>query len=642
MFSSLGFLFPSLLILVPLVGAALFYVYLRRGQGRRLKVSSLLLLKSFEASSIARKKFFPPPRFFLELLILILLIAGASGLFLKEDSNRVALLIDNSFGMSAMEVSTRGGIFGEGRSLLELAREQAVEVSRRHSSGQQIDLYVTSPELRMINSAPLSLGGLESNLNQVLISYAADNLQNAIDELGSNSNYEKILVFTDNVLQIASTSMQDDDRIMLTTVGQPGVQNIAISEFTFQSDPLSDDRGVLRVVASSYTTENARVTVELRGVEFVDNTFTFHSLEKRDIELGANSQEILDIEIRDKKFELYHANLTVNNHTLDAIPDDNSAWLSTRAGGQSLTLVGPLSPEVLKLNDLQEINLSYMTPAEYRSAVSSGQLPETQGYIFHRFSPAELPKKNSILIAPQPPHTFLASSVASNRSEITQWREAHPVNSYLNFSLLTLRNHFSLQTPFWAEEIISSTSGSAAFAGESSGYRVLATGFDIFPFEGKASPVLSIFTLNSIRWILDQSLSFGSVSTYGRLFTEPGSEVFYTGADGLTVKAGSAENERAYLELPGLYAYRDPQGASSFTAVNFFNEQESNTLVQRQVLASVGERAGTASDSRFPITNLLIFLALLLIVLDMLIATRFFNLFSRGRFTPLLQKRSRA
>jgi len=621
MFASLGFLYPGLLILAPLAGAALIYVYLRRGQGKKLKVASLLLLKSFESTSISRKKFFPPPRFFLELLILLLLILGAAGLFFQKEASQIAIVIDNSFSMSAID---SGDVTG--RSLLELAKLTAIEEGRRDYADQSVDIYITSPSLLLISSAPITSASAQSDLERVSFSYSGDNLQNALSKLESRGNYERVLVYTDQILQTQSTSAEDS-KLQLSTVGQGSHQNMALSSFSFQKDPLSDDRGSFQVVINSYARHEAPVTVELFGVAFSGSDFIMDLLESRDLLIQAESQEVAEFEISEHQHELYHARFRVRNEQgaerLDSISHDNYAWLSTRSQGQRMTLVGPLSPESLKLNNLQEVQFHYLTPEEYRALAQSGELPETQGYIFHRFAPAEQAEANSLIIAPQSSGSFIARDRPAERSEITRWNEAHPVNSYLNLSLLTLRNHASLQVPYWAEEIVASTSGPAAIAGELSGHRVLATGFELFPYEGRASPVLSILTLNSIRWILNQNISFGSIRTYQPLLSDPSSAVVHFGADALTNSKSERSSPEGSLSLtrPGLYKY-SALNQDTLVAVNFFDEQESNTQVQRQ-LVPIGQAdfSDTAEDK----TNfmaLIILVALMLLLIDMIFAVK--------------------
>src|SRR5262245_18825627 len=106
---SFGFMYPAMLVAIPLAIAGLIYAYRQRGRGARTPVASILLLKALQKRSLAPRKFVPPLRFWLELLMLALLISGAAGLYREREGASYAVIIDNSFSMRAISPRDAAG-----------------------------------------------------------------------------------------------------------------------------------------------------------------------------------------------------------------------------------------------------------------------------------------------------------------------------------------------------------------------------------------------------------------------------------------------------------------------------------------------------------------------------------------------------
>jgi hypothetical protein len=94
-------------------------------------------------------------------------------------------------------------------------------------------------------------------------------------------------------------------------------------------------------------------------------------------------------------------------------------------------------------------------------------------------------------------------------------------------------------------------------------------GFELFPFEGKRSPAVSILTLNLLKWITGSGLSAGFV---------PVGEVVPGVRDGLVLQQFDGLQGRntidgigAVLHVPGLF-----RAESQIVAGNFFSVEESN------------------------------------------------------------------
>src|SRR3989338_6684862 len=135
------FLLPLLLI-----------TYLIKRRPRRLVFSSLLLLRDLSTPASGRPwgRLYLPPIFFLQLLLLVLLILALAEPVLSVRPLKVAVILDNSASMQALE--------GE-KSRFELAREQARDLLRGFSPEAQVDLYLPVPRVGRVGGGGLGAGG---------------------------------------------------------------------------------------------------------------------------------------------------------------------------------------------------------------------------------------------------------------------------------------------------------------------------------------------------------------------------------------------------------------------------------------------------------------------------------------------------
>jgi hypothetical protein len=123
--------------------------YLIRRKSQRMAFSSLLLF--LESSEAASSKFWGrinlPPIFFLQLLLLALLIIALSEPVFSIHPTNIALILDNSASMQALE---------DEKSRFTLAKERASALVSELGAGGKVDLFMTTPRLEKIHGAPLS------------------------------------------------------------------------------------------------------------------------------------------------------------------------------------------------------------------------------------------------------------------------------------------------------------------------------------------------------------------------------------------------------------------------------------------------------------------------------------------------------
>jgi hypothetical protein len=290
---------------------------------------------------------------------------------------------------------------------------------------------------------------------------------------------------------------------------------------------------------------------------------------------------------------------SLNPEAYNVIVQDDGAWAVFEDQAPESILVSDLSPQELHLDALSLLNFKQVRPAEYAAFIAAN--PKLNTVIFHRFVPQTLPAANFLAVMPPAGNSVLPVAPEHKDAAITRWEATHPVLSYLNLPLLKLKILQPLILPPWGQELIVSTSGVAAYAGEREGGRALVVGTEIFPYEGKKSPLLSIFTLNALKWLsnanveqgyrpVNTTLEAGSgVSLVDSLAEEPLGPIL--------PEVGASEQPASALvalSSPGLYLVRAADGQNKFVAVNFFNAGESDTLSRKKF--ELSEIPGTRSS----------------------------------------------
>ena len=220
-----------------------------------------------------------------------------------------------------------------------------------------------------------------------------------------------------------------------------------------------------------------------------------------------------------------------------------------------------------------------------------------------------------MFVLPPPGGPFESGKTVS-AAEVTRWNVADPLASYLNLPALTFKVLTPLKSPAWGRDAITTTAGVAAITGMFGGHRYIATGFEIFPYEGSANRVLSILTLNALGWLADTTTGFEGIgSTY--LPTNTTESVQYRGEKPLWSAGGSLDTPLTF-DRPGLVTISSRGEIPVLRAINSFDERESNLLSPAPL--AIARPAPSEQESRTDhafLTSTIAFLALLLLLLDL-------------------------
>ena len=154
------------------------------------------------------------------------------------------------------------------------------------------------------------------------------------------------------------------------------------------------------------------------------------------------------------------------------------------------------------------------------------------------------------------------------------------------------------------DSILSTASGGVLLAGDVKGKKAVVSGIELFPYEGKNSPFMTVLTLNIFDYLSDNVLD-GYAAVYSSL---PDAGAKYL--DGALAKRPLERQ----IQASGLI-----QGDGNLIAANYFNEQESDVLKSDAVTVPEGGIVQETQDSeKTPLAQTLLLAVFIFLTLDSL------------------------
>ena len=113
-----------------------------------------------------------------------------------------------------------------------------------------------------------------------------------------------------------------------------------------------------------------------------------------------------------------------------------------------------------------------------------------------------MPPVNTLLVMPPPADPVFGFNIQPASSVvITGWPPTGPLTDSVNFRLLNLHGGEYLGQHPWLQAIVTGSGGALMLAGERSGHRIVALGFNPFPYLGRQNLPMSVLTLNSLSYL---------------------------------------------------------------------------------------------------------------------------------------------
>ena len=472
-----SFLSPSawqLLYALPL----LLIPYLFRERGRRMVVSAVFLYQGLPPAAQRRLwgRLRLSPLFFFQLLLLLLLIVAAAQPFLHKRGEKVAIVLDTSASMQARVPTTKDSVFA-------VARQQALDTITSLPGGDSVSLFVSTPFPTLTATSSETFSRVLEQTAAVTVTDMPDVSDEVLSaffaRLLKEQDFQRIIFFTDRPV----TPKHESGTLTVRTLGLPQT-NLAIAAFQVSRSPFAPDDveatvtvvGIERGTSGSVSIEDAESGKVLLSQPLIKNDRSTNTFPRLPLATTYRARLLVD------------DGLAVDNEAYAVLPPLKTI---------SILLVSPTANVTRSLEQVPNLRVEHVSPAEYTPARASG-FPLV---VFHLVMPEALPATNAAFIFPPEGNALFPLGKAARRPQITQWTAAHPLTSYVTFSLLVPPYAQALLPVGWCTPVVSGTVGPLVLAGERDGYRYAAVGFDLLPYLGKQNLPTSILTLNLLGWL---------------------------------------------------------------------------------------------------------------------------------------------
>lgn len=479
------FLSPWWLVALPVAITGLVYIYKNRTAQRTRVVSTLLLLKDFVKPALERAKVELPLRFFLELITLCILMALLAGIQVKSQGRRIAIIIDDSLSTRAKSIT--------GSPLADHIKEQAEEYIDSLSGGAEIDLYRTPGQRAVLEHADGS--SVEDALESDGDSRHPDQLGGVVQS-ALRKGYDEIAVFTDKEIQ--------------------GFTPISALQFHTVRGQLKDKGNISLEKLSLYATDR-KIHGAIRSFSELPASVTISSPggDRQILKIDPHASKEVVIPVPQKSEEMLPVKMVIQEGSLDALVEDNEGMIASNPKrSEVIDVFSEPANGSLNLSEIHSYHFSQRTPREYQTS-SEGAVQ-----IFHRFTPEALPDSSALFVLPGNSSLFASKGVFDGLTA-TRFDASNPLTTYLHVNLLTFPQG-QIFTPLpWQQVVISTEAGPILLAGETNGHRYIVSGIELFPFRGKESPLVSILTLNMLKWLKDEQ----TTSDQGFFYSEEESNI---------------------------------------------------------------------------------------------------------------------
>jgi Aerotolerance regulator N-terminal/von Willebrand factor type A domain len=588
----MGFLSPYGLASLGFVGL-LVILHLRRRHQHEIEVSSLLLWQAVHDDA-QRGRFRPNLLFLLQVALLAALGLVAARPFWSEraapvTSGRTVFVFDVSASMQAIE---------NGERRFDQARRKAGEVLARQGRDVEIMMIAVATRPRVVvaftrdrSIVARALEALEPEDGPTRLSLGIQLAHSAAAGAGSL----EIDVFTDLPSDAVGFSPSGGERVRYFRFGRSD-DNVAVAALRVYQNPFQgaeEARGYALIKNYAQHPKSLALHVTLAAKPVLDET----------VELGPRESRVMPIPHLPGSGRL-EAWLDV----ADALTVDNRARAFVRPARTIHVLVVSDNPSVVA--DMKA--LAHAVPALDLRAVASGGFRQEDARsvdvaVFHGFVPGEAPAVNSLYLYPPAANALFQSRRDVVGAQILDWNDADPVLHDLRYvEALPLDRARILELPPWAHTLIASRAEGQefplAFAGETSGRRVICFAFDLAGRSLVKSENLSLLLLmlNSLRWLTPPDPASPVQVDVGDTFREPLPEpaaLLIAAPDG-TTETRDAKAQIA-LDVGRVGEYRLTAGGVQRTLyANLFDADESDigrpSFTAEETLAAAEAPSGAA------------------------------------------------
>lgn len=587
------FLAP-LALLFALLAVPILLLYMLKLRRREVVVSSSMLWQMLLRDRQANAPWQKLKRnllLFLQLLILALLVLSLGRPALPVPvvaSGSVILILDASASMNAEDVSP---------SRFEAARSAAQDLIDNLNPGSQMTMIQAGARPAVLAAATGDKTLLQNALSQAAPSkgeadwQAAFALAGGAVSAGRTEADAAVVILSDGGLPEGLPPLPAEVRYV--PIGISG-DNLAVDALAVRP---SGSNAELFALISNYGQNDREAVLSL----YADDELIQSEL----IRIPAGESEnviVSDLPDRQVNYRAQLINPVEGNQPLDVFPLDDTAFAAYHP---------PASRRVLLVTDsaggniyLEQVLASLPGISPYRSLPGedgSIRIPEDpfDVYVFDGLLPEELPVGDYLLINPPENPLFEVGGTFTNTAEIQV--ADHPLARFVDMRDVQVMEASRVETPPWADVLVSAEGGPLVIAGETGGRRVAAITFDLRNSDLPLRVAFPILFANLIDY-LAPALAFdapGGLQPGEPLHILPDpsvQEVALVSPEGAVTAFEPGEDGILFTETGelGLYAVNyltsESQWAEYF-AVNLFNPNESQILPAETITIGRGEVA---------------------------------------------------
>jgi len=594
----MGLLFPGALYYLLALIPALALAYLVRERPRRVVVSSVLAFRALRARR--GQRFGGWPRldwmFFVEMLIIALAVLAIAGPYVTRTGNPIAVVLDDSAAMQAA--------IAPGRTRFDSARAALTEALAREGPGE-VNLYLTAPQPHRAGppfASAAEASAALANLHPADTPSDQAALSGLLSGLASDTRLRRVIYA--GARPLATPALPP--RIEAFASSDP-LPNYAIGSFVLRRESLGQAALHARLTVANFSPAAQTLQLAITG----DGRPVGHA--QAHLEPG----QIGAIEFPNlAPAGIYRASLA----PADGFALDNVAWATAGAVKSiSILFVTPTPADAAGLEGLPGISVRVASPSSF----SPKDLASADLAIFEYAVPKEMPPVNTLLVMPPPGDPVFGFNVQpAAHVEITGWPPTGPLTDSVNFRLLNLHGGEYLGQHQWLQAIVTGSGGALMLAGERSGHRIVALGFNPFPYLGRQNLPMSVLTLNSLSYLAGFGAETAGYHT-GDPWIVPAGVDAIVPPDGRKIKVTPGMLFTG-ANFQGLYQLVSSDGAKSLRAVNLANLRVSdleNTPAMKIEASGSGAMAEVA-PRRLSVTSDFILAIVALVILEALIAYR--------------------
>jgi len=621
--------FQSPLSLLGLLGIGLLYLAYRQVRSSTQKeVPSLFFIKQLSLPLKAKRKKKLPLRFYLEALFILLLSIYLAQPEIGSTSKKIALIIDISQSMGALNA--------QGESRIDLLKREVSETIGKQASSTRYLLFLipsflntklgaenNPPSPTNINKESSHISSyslldkeiLSRELESLTSVPFPDELEDSVEALGEilkAHDIDETYLYTDKETK---GELLPDIPMQRRIIGSPESNAYLVSA---QTRIKTDGTSEVDVTFGLAGIGSSRIEVKIEEISPSDRTLLETEFT---IQGGAERQESLSLGTAlGKKNTLIKVQIN-SNLVRDSLSSDNELYIyhspeETTASGLFVTGNDARHQnERISLERALQIKIQGINLDAYR-LLKEEELSKYSLIVFYKTSPPLDVYTNTLILLPGEDNPIVPLQGVFSSPQITSWNTTHPITRYVKLPLLKVTQGLLFNKPSWGNSIISSEKGALMIAGSINGHDVVLSGIELLPFDGGKDRSNSILLLNILNSLSPQRNSINNSSPEKKsALLKDFSEI-----EQLTPTMNTFRKvKNSNLALPpletGIYrgSLRENNEKKLFAVQNYF-PNESNTFTSGVLTLDESTSVQTRTpDSAFAWYLLLVALGILLI-----------------------------